>query len=70
MGMDNLPPPDAQVTAEITIEIEGVNSSNWPAAFAAFKLAVRAAIDTLENSVPGPAGKKIRTGGTFKKKRS
>lgn len=70
MGMDNLPEPGPQATAEITIEIEGVNHPDWQAAFAAFKQAVRTAIDALENSVPPSGGKKIRTGGSHKKKRS
>jgi hypothetical protein len=68
MGMDNLPEPDQNTTAEICIEIEGVNHANWPAAFAAFKAAVRAALNNLEASVPVP-GKKIRTSGSHKKKR-
>lgn len=70
MGMDKLPEPGVHDTAEISIEIEGDNHANWPAAFAAFKLAVRAAINNLETSVPPATGKKIRTGGSFKKKRS
>jgi hypothetical protein len=70
MGMDNLPEPDADTTAEICIEIEGVNTNahaGWPAAFAAFKAAVRAELNKLEAAAPG---KKTRTSGAFKKKRS
>jgi hypothetical protein len=69
--MDGLPPPDANDTAEITIEIEGGNNSTqWATAFANFKTAVRAAINALEGVAPGPPGKKIRTGGALKKKRT
>ena len=69
MGMDGLPPPDTDTTAEICIEIEGVNHANWPAAFAAFKTAVRNALNKLEQDVSA-GGKKTRTSGAFKKKRS
>ena len=68
MGMDGLPEPGTTDTAEICIEIEGDSHANWPAAFLAFKQAVRAALNGLESAVPG--AKKTRTSGAFKKKRS
>ena len=68
MGMDNLPEPGPNTTAEICIEIEGTNKAGWKLAFDNFKVAVRLALDDLENAVPA-GGKKIWTSGSHKKKR-
>jgi len=76
MGMDGLPLPDQNITAEICIEIEGLASNpNNQLRWDQFKIAVRAALDDFERNTtpptpPPPAPKKTRTSGTFKKKRA